>query len=253
MWFSRKKHATRRRRKEKRNLSWEELSANDARRVVLETSKNDANFRNDFILSQVGRQEPPDLQRRRRLSMVEEEKLRERVARLNSTRRAAVLNQIMASEESLDRFAEIELLNFRKSGQMGPEQEIADKKLPETEVADEAGGATGKRGEKHGFDLTALLQNPLVNDILGIIAIALLVRLARFIGRRLAPAQNQSATEATEKLYVVLVHGKLLPVTETQYKEWEAQGRLIPTAAPQPPAAPSSETGTQPEAPPHAL
>ena len=226
MWFWLKKSATRRRRKGKRDLSWEELCANDARRAVLETSKKDVEFRKFFISSLVGTQEPSEPRRRRQDSM-------------------AVLDQIMASEESLDRFAEIELLKYRKSGQAGPEQEIAEKKLPETEVGDKAVGVTGEGGEKHGFNLTALLQNPLVNDILGIIAMALLVRAARFIGKRLALAQNQSTTKAVENLYVVLVDGKLSSVTETQYKEWEAQGKLVP-------AAPASETGTQPEAPPHA-
>ena len=48
MWFWRKKQAAKRRRK-KRNLSWEELNANDARRVVLETSKKDVEFRKYFV------------------------------------------------------------------------------------------------------------------------------------------------------------------------------------------------------------
>ena len=258
MWAWLRKHATRRRRKEKRNLSFAELCANDARRFVLGTSQKDAEFRKSFISSLVGTQEPSELQRRRQGSMVQEEKLGERLNRKGPSAEMAVLDQIMASDESLDRFAEIELLNYRKLDQSALEQENADNKLPEeglpeTKVGDEAGGVTGERGEKHGFDLTALLQNPLVNDILGIIAMVLMVRGLRFIGKSLALAGKQRAAEAAEKQYVVLVEGKPLPVTETQYKEWEAQGRIIPTAAPQPPPAPSSETGTQPEAPRHAL
>lgn len=256
MWAWLRKHATRRRRKEKRNLSFAELCANDARRFVLGTSQKDAEFRKSFISSLVGRQEPSDIQRRRQGSMVQEEKLGERLNRKGPSAEMAVLDQIMASDESLDRFAEIELLNYRKLGQSALEQENADNKLPEeglpeTKVGDEAGGVTGERGKKHGFDLTALLQNPLVNDILGIIAMVLMIRVLRFFNERPALAQKQGATEAPERLYVVLVDGKLSPVTETQYKEWEAQGKLAPTAAPQSPAAPASETGTQPEAPSH--
>jgi len=260
MWLWKRKHATRRRRKERKDLSWVELGANDARRFVLKTSKNDADFRKAYVLSQVGQQEPSELQRSLQDSMVQEEKLRERWNRLTSNARMVVLEKILASNESLERFGEIELSKYyRKSGKARPGQGNVGKKLPveqdipETEGGDEPGGDTGERGESDGFDLTALLQNPFAKAMLAIIAVVLMVKVLRFVGRRLALAHNQGATEATEKLYVVLVHGKLLPVTETQYKEWEAQGRLIPTAAPQPPAAPSSETGTQPEAPPHAL
>ena len=165
--------------------------------------------------------------------------------------RMVVLDEILASNESLERFAEIELWkSYRKSGKVGKEQgnvgtkPPVEQNLPETEVDDEPGSDAGERGKSDGLDLTALLQNPFVKVMLTIIAVVIMVKVLRFVGRRLALAHNQGATEATEKLYVVLVDGKFLPVTETQYKEWEAQGRLIPTTAPPPPAAPSSETGT---------
>jgi hypothetical protein len=248
MWPWNKKHTTRRRRKEKKELSWEELGANDARRFVLGTSQKDAEFRKSFISSLVGTQEPSELQRRRQGSMVQEEKLEERLNRKGPSAEMAVLDQIMASDESLDRFAEIELREYHKrSGKAGPEQENVGGKLPaERDLAEtgEPGGDTREKRERHGFDLAALLQNPLVKDILSIVAVALMVRVLRFIGKRVALANKQGMTEATEKLYVVLVDGKLSSVTETQYKEWEAQGRLILTTAPQPPAAPASETGT---------
>ena len=103
---------------------------------MLETSKKDVEFRKYFVYCLAGTLEPPELQRRRQRSMVEEEKLRERVARLNSTRRAAVLDRIMASEKSLDRFAEIELMKYRKSRQASPEEESTGKELSGTEIAD---------------------------------------------------------------------------------------------------------------------
>lgn len=242
MLFWRKKQA-RRRRRDKRNLSWEELNAKDARRVVLETSKKDVKFREFFVYSLAGTLEPLALLRRRQRAMIEEEKVKEQLARLKTASGGAVLDQIMASEESLDLFAEIELMNYRKSRQAGLAQESTGKECSETEVADQ-------KGAQHGFNLTALLQNPVVKDVLGIIAIALLVWLLRFVVERLALAQNQSTTGAVEKRYVVLVDGKLEPVTETQYREWEAQGKLVPVETPQLPPAPASETGPPPEAPP---
>lgn len=245
MWAWLKKHATRRRRKEKKVLSWEELGANDARRFVLGTSQKDAEFRKSFISSLVGTQEPSELQRRRQGSMVQEEKVRERVDLLTSPARMGMLDKILASDESLDRFAEIELREYyKRSGKAGPEQEnVGGKLLAERDHAetDEPGG-DGERCERHGFDLAALLQNPLVNDMFGIFAIVLMIRVLRFFYERFALAQKQGATEAPEKLYVVLVDGKLSPVTETQYREWEAQSRIIPATAPRPPISPSSET-----------
>jgi hypothetical protein len=121
MWFWKRKHAIRRRRKEKKDQSWAELGANDARRTVLKISKKDADFRKAFIFSQVGQQEPSELQRNRQDSMVQEEKLKERLNRLTSGVRMVVLDEILASNESLERFAEIELCKYyRKSGKVRP-------------------------------------------------------------------------------------------------------------------------------------
>jgi hypothetical protein len=236
LWFWKKKPA--RRRREKKVLSREELWADDARRDVLKTCRDDEKFRKDFVLSAVGTQEPSEALRACQESLVAKQKLDERVHSINSPRRMSVLDKILASEETLNRFAEFELLAYyRKSGKTPPEQQTADSELVTIDWLSELPDSDDAGDESVGFDLAALIQNPFVKVILGIIAFVFCVRLLRFLMTRLALSSNQLAAGAAQDLYyVILIDGKPQPIPERQYKELQDQGKIV--AALPPPSPP---------------
>ncbi len=252
LWFWKKKPA--RRRREKKVLSREELWADDARRDVLKTCREDEKFRKDFVLSAVGTQEPSEALRACQESLVAKQKLDERVHSINSPRRMSVLDKILASEETLNRFAEFELLAYYgKSGKAPPKQQTADSELVTIDWLSEVSDNDDAGDESVGFDLAALIQNPFVKVILGIIAFVLCVRLLRFLMTRSAPTSDQLAAGAAQDLYyVILIDGKPQPIPEKQYKEWQDQGKIVPAVLalppPQMPSAPA--IGTAPQAPP---